>query len=221
MLIVKIILCVLAVVVLFLSSFSVETLTNMVLDILGVVFIIAFSIILIITHWNLFAIPKIIVLVCVCIFARFLFQSDGDEGLKYFVLIPICIAYIIAGIFYVRNIEKCEIPEVETTRLQLVAAGDNMTTVGNLMYIHGQMEYGYYYQKENGNFVFDSIPAKCAEISYISQGEQPYLEKTTEEYYFLNTNNDPATRIGYRLEVRYIFYVPEGSIIEVFEFDAQ
>lgn len=236
MLALKIILCILAVVAFFMAgitstspdSYSRErSKLNIALNIIGVLLVFAFGVVQITTHWTVFAIPKILLLFAICIIVKSFFFDDAEDSVNciYACIIVVIVSYIIGGICYWHNIQECETPDISVEKVELVNAKDNLSVKGSFSIfggeVHGEFVYAYYTKNEKGNFVLNMIPAENTEISYLSEGEQPYLEITTKTYYQLNTNNTPATKCQEYEEKSYVLYVPEGSIQEIFEFDAQ
>lgn len=67
---------------------------------LGIISGLVFSLLLVITNWNVFAIPKIILLFAVSVF----FCIDEDDAEKYgsICIIAIVVAYVIAGIIFLK-----------------------------------------------------------------------------------------------------------------------
>ncbi len=232
MLALKIILCILAVVAFFMAGFNgvdpfyhrvTLSKSSIALNIIGILLVFAFGAVQIITHWTVFTIPKIVLLLAICIMVEEL-CFDG-ESITIFMFMIVIVSYIIGGICYVRNIKECENPDISEKKVELVNAKDNLSVKGSSYLlggeVHGEFVYAYYTKNEKGNFVLNMIPAKDTEISYLSEGEQPYLEITTKTYYSLNTNNTPANKCREHNKTSYVLYVPEGSIQEMFEFDAQ
>lgn len=81
--------------------------------------------------------------------------------------------------------------------------------------------YKYYYQQEDGGIKLDSVSADDTTIYILKDGEQPHIETVVTTSYYLNYNNNPATRCMESAEVSYKLYVPEGAITNVYEFDAE
>lgn len=201
---------------------------NIALNIIGVLLVFAFGVVQITTHWTVFAIPKILLLIAICIIVTSYFLSDEENEFYDCIsrqIIVIIFSYIIGGIGYLCNIQKCENPDISVEKVELVNAKDNLSVKGSFSIlggeVHGEFVYAYYTKNEKGNFVLNMIPAENTEISYLSEREQPYLEMTTKTYYSLNTNHNPATKCQEHEKTSYVLYVPEGSIQEIFEFDAQ
>ncbi len=235
MLALRIILFILAVVAFFMAGitgseyyYSEErSKLNIALNIIGVLLVFAFGVVQVTTHRTVFAIPKILLLLAICIIVKSYFSNDEDDCVIciYAGIIVVIISYIIGGICYWHNIQECENPDISVEKVELVNAKDNLSVKGSFSIfggeVHGEFVYAYYTKNEKGNFVLNTIPAKNTEISYLSEGEQPYLEITTKTYYSLNTNHIPATKCEEYKKTSYVLYVPEGSIQEIFEFDAQ
>ncbi len=233
MLALRIILFILAVVAFFMAGltspeyyYSEErSKLNIALNIIGILLVFAFGVVQVTTHWTVFAIPKILLLIAICIIVKVLSSDDGDENVLLTFVVVVIVSYIIGGICYWRNIQEYENTDISVEKVELVNAKDNLSVKGSFYIldgeVHGEFVYAYYTKNEKGNFVLNTIPAENTEISYLSEGEQPYLEITTKTYYSLNTNHTPATKCEEYKETSYVLYVPEGSIQEIFEFDAQ
>ncbi len=234
MLVVKIIICILTFIAFFVARKIYENLyttrasSNIVAGI-AVVLGITFCTLLITTNWNLFTIPKILLFILVCLFI--LFCNDwGVPSAIWIVAIITVIAFIVTGVMYLNNIEKkCEVPDVSTTRTTVICAKDNSSITGsisgNILHFHGSVSeesvYQYYYQLEDGGIKLGTIPAESTTIYFVEAGEEAYLETVITTKYWMNNNNSPATRCHETSETTYKLYVPEGSIVNVYEFDAE
>lgn len=234
MLALKIILCILAVVAFFMAGYfeyfnpydylGERSKLAIALNIIGILLVFAFGAVQITTHWTVFAIPKIVLLLAICIMGETSFFEYWDNYIDICIVV-IIVSYIIGTICYYNNIQECKNPDISIEKVELVNAKDNLSLKGSFSILGGEVNdefvYEFYTKNEKGNFVLTSIPAKDTEISYLSKGEQPYLEITTKTYYSLDTNNTPATKCNEYNKISYVLYVPEGSIQEMFEFDAQ
>ncbi len=234
MLALKIILCILAVVAFFMAGYfeyfnpydylGERSKLAIALNIIGILLVFAFGAVQITTHWTVFAIPKIVLLLAICIMGEASFFEYWDNCIDICIVV-IIVSYIIGGICYERNIQECKNPDISIEKVELVNATDNLSVKGSFSIlggdVHDEFVYVYYTKDEKGDFFPDTIPAKDTKISYISEGEQPYLEIKTETYYSLNTNDTPATKCWEHDEISYVLYVPEGSIQEILKFDAQ
>ena len=236
MLALKIILCILAVVAFFMAGYYVDcnpfdhqvklSKLTIALNIIGILLVFAFGAVQIITHWTVFAIPKIVLLLAICVIVEtFFFEFECSWEIVDFICIIVIFSYFIGGICYERNIQECKNPDISIEKVELVNATDNLSVKGSFSIlggdVHDEFVYVYYTKDEKGDFFPDTIPAKDTKISYISEGEQPYLEIKTETYYSLNTNHTPATKCQEYSKTSYVLYVPEGSIQKIFKFDAQ
>lgn len=140
------------------------------------------------------------------------------------------IALIISVLLYINNIKKCNVPDVTILKSDdIICAKDNYSITGsvsgNILYIHGSISeesiYRYYYEMEDGRINQSSIPADITTIYFIEAGEQAYLETVITTEYYLNNNNIPATRCWESSEISYNLYVPEESVTNIYEFDAE
>ena len=234
MLALKIILCILAVVAFFMAEYyryynpnhrGKRSKLTILLNIIGILLVFAFGAIQITTHWTVFAIPKIVLLLAICIAVRTFHLNDWDDLCLSYCIIGVGVSYAIGGICYNRNIQECKNPDISVEKVELVNLTDNLSAKGSFFIlvgvVHDEFVYAYYTKDEKGDFVLDTIPAKDTKISYISEEEQPYLKIKTETYYSLNTNDNPATKCREHDEISYVLYVPKGSIHEILKFDAQ
>lgn len=233
MLLAKIITCVLTLVAFFVArmAYEVNYERNRVSDIFAVgagILGITFSVLLITTNWNLFTIPKILLFISVCL--HILFKEELDISVPFTISIVVTIiAFIITGIMYLNNIEECEVPDVSTTSRTVICAKDNSSITGSIsgsiLYIHGSVSeesvYQYYYQLEDGGIKQGTIPAESTTIYFVETGEEPHLDTVVTTKYCKNNNNSPATRCLETSETTYKLYVPEGSVMNVYEFDAE
>ncbi len=206
--------------------------SNIVAGIAGVLGI-TFCVLLITTNWNLFTIPKILLFISLCLYI--LFKKDFDDCVPFWIgIVVTVIAFIVTGIMYLNNIERCEVPDVSTTRVTVICAKDNSSITGSIsgsiLYVHGSVSeesvYQYYYQLEDGGIKQGTIPAESTTIYFVEAGEEAYLETVITTEYWMNNNNIPATRCLElealeTSETTYKLYVPEGSVTNVYEFDAE
>ena len=139
------------------------------------------------------------------------------------------IAFIVIGIMYLNNLEECEVPDVSTKISTVICAKDNSSIAGSIsgsiLYVHGSVSeesvYKYYYQLEDGGIKQGTIPADSTTIYFVETGEEAFLETVITTEYWINNNNSPATRCLETSETTYKLYVPEGSVINAYEFDAE
>lgn len=233
MLVVKIMICILTFIAfavargIYEKKLRVTRASNIVLGIAGVLGI-TFCVLLITTNWNLFTIPKMLLFISVCLYI--LFSDVWDLCIPFWIGIVITvIAFIVAGGMYLNNIEKCEAPEVSTTTCTVICAKDNSsvtgTISGGIFYVQGSVSeksvYKYYYQLEDGGVKQGTISAESTTIYFVEPGEDAYLETIVTTEYYLNNNNTPATRWNENSTTTYKLYVPEGSITNVYEFNAE
>lgn len=233
MLVAKIIICILTFIALFVARMIYENnygstwINNIVASIAGVLGI-TFCVLLITTNWNLFTIPKILLFISVCLYI--LFKEELEDCVPFWIGIVITvIAFIVTGIMYLNNFEKCEVPDVSTTSSTVICAKDNSSVTGSIsgsiLYVHGSVSkksvYKYYYQLEDGGIKQGTIPADSTTIYFVKAGEEAYLETVVTTEYWMNNNNTPATRCLETSETTYKLYVPEGSVTNVYEFNAE
>ena len=74
---------------------------------------------------------------------------------------------------------------------------------------------------EDGGIKQGTIPVDSTTIYFTKPGEEAYLETIITTEYMINNNNTPATRFGESSKTTYKLYVPEGSVTNVYEFDAE
>ena len=233
MLIVKIVICILTFVAIIIARGKFDCCTNRKTKIIArtipVILGVIFCILIIVTKWNLFAIPKILLFISCCLWL--VFVGDDDWGSLPFsggILITI-ISYIVSGVLYFKNIREDETPDITVTKTSILCAKDNSVISGGMsggiFYVQASVseksEYHYYYQQEDGGIKLGTIPADDTTIYYVGEDEGAYLETTVETRYTLNYNNNPATIWDETSETTYKLYVPEGSVTSVYEFDAE
>lgn len=187
---------------------------------------ITFCVLLVVTNWNLFTIPHILLFITLYLISCVVF--DGPiSGLFMRGAVVTIIAYIIAGGIYAFNIKECETPEVTTTSYPILCAKDTSSLNGNMfgaiLFVQASLaehsEYKYYYQLEDGGIKLGTIPADSTTLYYIEDDEEPYLETITTSTYTINNNTNPPTREYEEVKTTYKLYVPKGSITTTYEFD--
>lgn len=201
--------------------------SNIVAGIAGILGI-TFCVLLITTNWNVFTVPKILLFISVCLYI--LFKQEFELCVPFWIgIIVTGIVFIIAGGMYFNNFKKCEVPDVSTTTCAIMCAKDNSSISGSMsgsiLYVQGSVSgesvYKYYYQLEDGGIKQGTIPADSTTIYFIKPGEEAYLEIIVTTEYYLDYNNTPVTRCFFSPETTYKLYVPEGSVTNVYEFDAE
>ena len=143
------------------------------------------------------------------------------------------VAFIIAAIIGIlvdtRNFEEEKSQEVKVTTLNLVAAKDNYRINGNMQrsifYVTGSIsekaEYTFYYQLEGGGIKQGRINADSTTIYYVEDCEEPHLEIIeTTPYKAVYYKGEHYSRLNGVTSITYKLYVPEGSVQNVYEFDA-
>lgn len=189
---------------------------------------IGFCFLLIVTNWNLYTIPKILLFTTICL-AIFFMEIDEDITILLFfgVLFITMIAYIVAYTMYQNNITECKTPDVETSSCPILCANDTSSISGDMFgiitYIQGNIseksEYRYYYELKDGGIKLGSVPAESTTLYYIEDGEEAHIETIVTTTYNLDNNQNPATRCDEKSETTYKLYVPKGSITNTYEFD--
>lgn len=227
MLIAKIIICILTFITFFVARMIYEydstRLSPIVAGIAGIVLGITFCVFLITTNWNLFTIPKILLFISVCLYI--LFKEEKEPCFHFWLGIVITIiTFIVTGIMYLNNFEKCKVFDVSTTSSIVICVKDNSSITG-IFHVFGSVSeesvYKYYYQLEDGGIKQGTIPAESTTIYFVKSGEDAYLETIVTTEYSLNKNNTPATRCFETSKTTYKLYVPEGSITNMYEFNAE
>lgn len=212
----------------FYEDKSVITLKSNIFAIIAGIFGITFCIMVANTHWNVMLIPKILFFIAACVYV--VFKEWDEECVESYIAIFIAVvAFIITGIIYIGHMEKASDPSVVTTSCNILCAKDGSTVTGSfsgsIIYVQGSSSeksvYKYYYQQEDGGIKLASISADDTTIYILKEGEQPHIETVVTTSYYLNYNNNPATRCMENSEISYKLYVPEGSITNAYEFDAE
>lgn len=204
------------------------TLKSNIFTVIAVIFGITFCIMVANTHWNVMLIPKILFFIAACVYV--VFKEWDEECVESYIAIFIAVvAFIITGIIYIGHMEKTNDPDVSTTSCDILCAKDGSIVTGSfsgsIIYVHGSSSeksvYKYYYQQEDGGIKLGSISADDTTIYILEDGKQPHIETVVTTWYYLNYNNNPATRCMESSDISYKLYVPEGSITNVYEFDAE
>lgn len=233
MLVAKIIICILTFIALsearrvYEEKYKRTLVSNIVAGIAGVLGI-TFCVLLITTNWNLFTIPKILLFVSVCLYILFAKAWKACVPCRIGIVATV-ISFIVTVEMYFHNFEKCEVPDVSITKYTVICAKDNSSLTGSMyggiLYVHGSVSeesvYKYYYQIEDGGIKQGTIPVDSTTIYFVKTGEKAYLEKIITTEYLMNNNNTPATRCLENSKTTYKLYVPEGSVTNVYEFDAE
>lgn len=233
MLVLKIIVCILIFIAVIFARMTYgnninPTRTSFIAIVIAGILVIIFGALLIATNCNWFIIPKISLLISVCLYI--LFKEYGETCDSFMVgIFCTSIAFVVTSIMYNNNFRKCETPDISITRNTIVCAKDNSSVTGNvfgnILYVHGsiseQSMYKYYYLIEDGGIKQGSIPANSTTIYFVKPGEKAYLETIVTTEYWLNNNNTPATRCRESSNITYKLYVPEGSVTDVYEFNAE
>lgn len=235
MLVAKSIICILTFIALFGAHMAYEnkykrTLVSNILAGIAGVLCITFCVLLITTNCNLFTIPKILLFVSVCLYISF-FKKDLDAAcVPFWIGIGVTvISFVVTGVMYLNNFEKCEVPDISITNCTVICAKDNSSLTGSMsggiLYVHGSVSeeavYKYYYQIEDGGIKQGTIPVDSTTIYFVKPGEEAHLETIITTEYWMDNNNTPATRCDEISKTTYKLYVPEGSVTNVYEFDAE
>lgn len=158
--------------------------------------------------------------------------ADTDFGV-YCAEIAIWIGIIATGVIWVcnntSNYADCNDEHVEISTIEIMSATDGTMVQGNISgggfwvyHISGSIDespvYRYYYQLEDGGIKLGQIPANLTTIYFVENGKTPYIEviKATA-----CTGYNTETGVHYlgSTSTNYKLNVPEGSILEVFQFD--
>lgn len=239
MLALKIILCILALIGAFginlCLSESFRRVTTIIVSAITTILTIAFCVLIVTTHWNYFAIPKILLNLTILIGIVFHDLSDyyDEFGWFYVGILVTIIAYIIAGFMWLdnwaHNFENPDTPEITTTSQEIMCARDsfavNGRVQGGVFYVSGSVSekpvYRYYYQLNDGGVKLGTIDANSTTIYFIEEDDVPHLDTMVYTYYIINHNKEPAAKEINKTETRYELYVPKGSVISVYKFDAE
>lgn len=227
MLAVKVIICVLTFVALFIARVKYETkcwqihissfLVSCAAGILGI----SFSVKLITMNCDLFTIFEIFMFftVCLCIL-KHIYSDNIFSILKLICIIGLYIPVTV----YFNGFEKCESPDVAITSSTVICAKDNSSVTGSIIYVHGSVSeediYKYYYQSEDGGIKQGTIPVDSTTIYFVKDGKKTYLETIVTTEYWLN-NYSPSTRFFEISETTYKLYIYEDSVMDVYEFNEE
>ena len=157
------------------------------------------------------------------------FQETDFDCIYDILFVVFFIATIIGGVVHHKSIEKVKSQEVKVTTQDLVAIKDNSSIDGNknrsIFYVTGSIkekaEYTYYYRLEDGGIKQGRINADSTTIYYVEDGKEPYLEITeTTPYTDVYKKGVYLRRDEGQTSITYKLYVPEGSVQNVYEFDA-
>lgn len=232
MLIAKIITCILSLFFLILARLIYDrndykrSVSSNTLTIVASVFGITFCIFHVIT-WNVFTIMWIFIYISALLYILF---KDFDEACLPFRVSAIIsfISFIICCLIYVTNIVTCDSPDVKTTTYTIICAKDGTALSGNISgtiyYVQGSNHqdsiYKCYYELENGGIQLATLPAESTTIYFVDLNNKSYFEVVETTKYSLNTNYTPPTRCFETTQKTYNLYIPQGSITNVYEFDA-
>lgn len=235
MAVVRIIICILALLAFGVSGKNLDrrnklTRVSKISLFIGTILAITFCILLIVTNWNIFTIPNILLFVFGCIIFGTIEIPDNNSRVKivYIVsVIVVIIAYIVTLGIYIINLKECENPDVTITKRTILCTNDDYPVTGTIsggIIVKGKISeesvYRYYYELEDGGIKQGSIPADSTTIYYIKSGEEPYFEKIITTTYYTDGSKDPTKRVLEHSETTYKLYVPRGSIAN-FEFNAE
>ena len=185
----------------------------------------------IITNWDLFTIPIILsfIMVCLCIWFDVFDFFDLDIVLPISVFVSIG-SFIVAGILYIGNFDKCEYPDESTTRTNIISVKDNSYISGNMsggiISVKGsvaeQSVYVYYYQLDDGGVYQGTIPANSTVLYFdVETEEEAYLETVVTTEYYWNNNDSPATRCWETSNTKYKIHIPAIALPKGYEFDGE
>lgn len=233
MLVVKIFICILFFIALIVArikygDYDRPTLASNIAVIIAGILGITFIVLLFITNLNLFIIPKILLFISFGLYI--LFKEEYELCVLFWIGFFITvIAFIIVVIIFFNNYEECENPDVSITSTSIICAKDNSSTSGKfsggILYVQGSVSeesvYKYYYLLEDGGIKQGTIPADDTTIYFVESEEEAHLETIVSTEYWLNNNDNPPTRCFESSEETYKLYVPEGSVTNVYEFDAE
>ena len=200
---------------------------SLIFAIIGFLLLIAFAVVLVITNWSFFTIPKILALIACSLYICF--KEEWEPCFPFWIAWVITIiCYIVTGIMWFGNLNTSAEPDIESTKTIIMCAKDNSNINGNMsggiFYVSGSVEedsvYRYYYKLEDGGMKQGQIPAKSTTIYYIEDNETPYLEEIITTEYWIDESKNPPERLFETSETTYELYVPEGSVTTVFEFNA-
>ena len=207
-----------------------------------IVLYIAFIVLNIIT-WNAMCGAYIIIftVICTIICLSGNFYDFGDLLLAVVILFIVSAVSIwISASIYSKSCEIEEHETVNTVEYNLLAAGNVSTREDQystykgifIMQISGSSEekdnYKFYYQDKNGDIELYSIPTEGTKLRYISKDEKPHFEKiiTKKKYEKIDKHKHPDKlgaffTLGKKDERKeeYKLYIPEGSILNTFQFD--
>lgn len=132
-----------------------------------------------------------------------------------------CYAFFSSSVFNKKEIIK-EYDSIDTTHI--VSLKDNLSVRGSFFLgsgiISNTMKYVFYIKNYDGSYSSQMIDADDVRIMYAKNNPRIEVTKHITEYREKNVvENDILTRDSY--VVSKIIYVPEGSIKNNFELDAQ
>ena len=133
MLVVKIFICILFFIALFVARikrvYDKPTLASNIAAIIAGILGITFIVLLFITNLNLFIIPKILLFISFGLYI--LFKEEYELCVLFWIGFFITvIAFIIVVIIFFNNYEECKNPDVSITSTSIICAKDNSSTSG-------------------------------------------------------------------------------------------
>lgn len=128
------------------------------------------------------------------------------------------IGFCVASLYSLDSVDARSEPQY------LVNLKDGSSITGDFFigigHVDEEMKYSFYVETEDNIFELKTIEADEAKISYIKEGERPYLTTHCDDYSALN----PKLRLWSDRDCFFndiIFYVPKGSIKSDYELDAE
>ena len=113
----------------------------------------------------MFTVPEILLFISVCLYI--LFHKKGEDHCVPFLIgeVVTVIAFVVAGIMYLNNIEECEVPHLSITSTKVICEKDNSSITGSVsvsaFYLQGYvLEECVYY------IVCSKDTLKCSYLKY-------------------------------------------------------
>lgn len=150
-----------------------------------------------------------------------LLNVDKDQ---YWVLFPANFMAIVFGLlfgFFISTMLPIETKEIKVSEHELISIKDNNSINGSFFLgsgnINGDLIYCYYYKLSETNIKMNSVYVVYCEIVYSK--DKPKIEK----YETIKTDSfKNKFSLGFiNRNIRYIIYIPEGTIKNNFNLDAE
>ena len=199
-----------------------------ILIIIGTILGITYSVVSIITNWDVWTISKILILATICTAIWFLDGIlDHNPGIEIqFIVFITVVSLIFSVVKYVKNFEI--VSEIHTTTYTLISAEDktdiHTEASGNILYFEAvvdtERKYVFWAMDENGDIEFYEEDMSDVKLNYLKEGEKPFYEETYKNKYLINHNKETSEKkkLSGTVQERKL-HVPKSAIPTIIQFD--